>query len=175
MIQLRPRKTCVRESSYREVKTQGFRDETNLCGCRGALSLKGFFSTQIPPRGKKTLQSLKDQHLQLQTVLRCCHLDSTRVQVSCYFYWCTLKIHVLINWMLLLLTVSASGSLKGFIPHAAPLSAWMFKKEDAVITVSEVLNTRTDFSVIPCFIALFVNLIYIQEDMKIENIKKHAP
>lgn len=53
MIQLRPRKTCVRESSYREVKTQGFRDETNLCGCRGALSLKGFFSTQIPPRGKK--------------------------------------------------------------------------------------------------------------------------
>lgn len=37
--------------------------------------------------------------------------------------------------MLLLLTVSASGSLKGFIPHAAPLSARMFKKEDAVITV----------------------------------------
>lgn len=37
--------------------------------------------------------------------------------------------------MLLLLTVSASDSLKGFIPHAVPLSAWMFKKEDAVITV----------------------------------------
>lgn len=55
MIRLRPRKTCVRESSYREVKTQGFRDETNLCGCRGALSLKGFFfHSDSPPWQKNT-------------------------------------------------------------------------------------------------------------------------